>query len=75
MVLQRQKHGRRWEKMPNLIALAQEYKSLNLPPCPKLRREMLVKKFNSSNDRSYQNVAISKRGSGMKEQKRSQVTN
>jgi|LakMenE18May11ns_1017448.scaffolds.fasta_scaffold5780754_2 hypothetical protein len=46
--------------MPDLIALAREYKSLNLPQYPKLRREMLVKKFNSSHDRSYQNVGISK---------------
>lgn len=29
--------------MPNLIKLAREYKALNLPQCPKLRRQMLVK--------------------------------
>jgi hypothetical protein len=58
--------------MPDLIKLAQEYKSLNLPQCPELRRQMLVKKFSSSDDRSYQNVAVSHRGSGRKKHERSQ---
>lgn len=57
--------------MTNLIKLAQEYKALNLPNCPELRRQMLVKIFNPQVDRSYHHVAVNRKPKRRNQNKRS----
>lgn len=58
--------------MTDLIKLAQEYRKLNLPNCPKLRREMLAKIFNLNDDKEYHHVAISRKSKRKNKSKRSQ---
>lgn len=58
--------------MIDLIKLAQEYKALNLPNCPELRRQMLVKIFNPSVDKECHHVAVSGKPNPRKQSKRSQ---